>query len=308
MSQTVVLGTRGSRLARWQTDWVANRLRSTSPGITIDIRIIQTAGDRDQTSPIHQIGVDGAFTKQLELELFAGTIDLAVHSLKDLPTTLPEGLTIGAVPVRATPLDALLSASGYTVETLPQAARVGTSSVRRAAQIRLHRPDLVIVPVRGNVDTRVKRIGVDLDALIMAAAGIERLGITSVAVVPLSPDVMLPAPGQGALAVECRSNDALALSLLAAINDPAAEAEVEAERTLLNVLGGGCLLPIAAQATLSNGQLTLSGLVVSPDSSRSVRGSLVAPVTSLDDARLLAGTLAKQLLADGAAEILAFAL
>lgn len=263
----LIIGTRGSALARWQTAYIESRLRQAWPEIGIEIRLMTTQGDRVVDTPLPLIGGKGLFTAELEAALHNGEIDLAVHSLKDLPTESPAGLTIGAIPERAPVGDALISRQGYTFATLPQGARVGTSSRRRAAQLRYQRPDLVLIDIRGNVDTRLRKAhdaDGKYDAIVLAQAGLERLGLAHNITEILSLDIMLPAPGQGALAVQCR-DDADSQGKLAPLNHLPTQLAVTAERAFLAALGGGCSLPVAAHATIIDNQLILLGRISSPD-------------------------------------------
>ncbi len=273
----ILFATRPSALARWQTQWVARALESAHPGLTCREEVITTRGDRLLDRPLPEIGGKGLFTQELEAALLSGRVDAAVHSLKDLPTEMPAGLAVGAMPRRAEVRDALVSARGYTLETLPQGAVVGTSSLRRAAQLLAVRPDLQIRPLRGNVDTRVRKaLEGQYDAVVLAGAGLVRLGLTEYISQWLPLEVMLPAPGQGALAVQCRADDEATLSLLAAIDDPATRAAVEAERAFLSALGGGCAVPVAAYAEpFPDGTMRLRGFVGSPTGQGFWRGEAV---------------------------------
>jgi hydroxymethylbilane synthase len=268
----VRLGTRGSALARWQTDFVAERLREAWPGLEIEIVVLHTQGDKVLDKPLPLIGGKGLFTAELEEALRTRAIDLAVHSLKDLPTEMPPGLTIGAIPPRAPVEDVLVSRSGKTLAELPPGAVIGTSSRRRAAQIRRRFPQLAMADIRGNVDTRIRK-ALDpqgpYDASVLARAGIERLGHGEVIGEVIALDVMLPAPGQGALAVQCRDEEVLRV-LLEPLDDPATRAAVEAERGFLAGLGGGCAVPIAALAILEGAVLRLRGRVTSLDGSSEI--------------------------------------
>jgi hydroxymethylbilane synthase len=269
---SVTLGTRGSALARWQTDHVGQLLRGVWPEMAIHIQILTTQGDRVVDTPLPLMGGKGVFTAELEAALRARTIDFAVHSLKDLPTENPPELILGAVPKRAAANDVLVSRRNYTLQTLPQGALVGTSSRRRAAQLLHRRPDLNTVDIRGNVDTRVRKAldpdGI-FDAIILASAGLERLGQNAVVSDVLALDDMLPAPGQGALAVQCR-DEAESRTLLAPINHSETHITVTAERAFLAGLGGGCALPIAAYAVVEGDRLHLRGRVNALDGSQEV--------------------------------------
>jgi hydroxymethylbilane synthase len=247
-----VIGTRGSRLALWQTNHVADLLRAAAPGLTVEILTISTRGDRILDRPLPEIGGKGLFTEELERALRDRTIDLAVHSLKDLPVQDPDGLVVGAIPKRATPNDALIARDASSLDDLREGAKVGTSSLRRKAQLLIKRPDLQIVDLRGNVETRIAKVleRNEIDAAVLACAGLERLDLGHVISQVLSPDVMLPAPGQGALGIQCRDDDTELIALLAKLDHASTRAAVTAERALLEGLGGGCSAPIGALAEL----------------------------------------------------------
>jgi len=279
------LGTRASRLARRQTRAVAEALRSAYPGLDCVEVTIRTAGDRDRRTPLPEIGGKGVFTEALEAALLAGEIDIAVHSLKDLPVAPPPRLVIAAVCFRADPRDVLVSRDGWLLDSLPQRALVGTSSTRRIAQLRSIRPDLRLESLRGNVDTRVRQArGGRYDAICIAAAGVERLGLAETVSEYLALDRMLPAPGQGALAVQCAAANRAARDLVAVLDDASTRAAVDAERAFLAGLGGGCAAPVAAFAAPEdgNGSLRLRGLAAAVDGTRVVRvagtGAFTAPV------------------------------
>lgn len=301
-ARTVMAGTRGSRLALWQTQHVAHALEHAWPGLTCRMQRFETRGDRTPDVPLPEIGGKGLFTAELEQALHAGHIDLAVHSLKDLPTETADGLTLGAILGRTTAHDVMVAREPWTLETLPEGASVGTSSRRRAAQLRHHRPDLRVLPIRGNVDTRVAKVHAGAyDAAVMAAAGLERLGLTEAITTRLPAAVMLPAPGQGALAVQCRADDAETLALLAALDDAADRAATTAERAFLHALGGGCATPVAAYARRQDdGLLTMEGLIASLD------GQMMIRVQGRGEtAEALGEALAREALHQGAEEVLA---
>jgi len=237
------IGTRGSQLARWQAEWVRARLGDR--GVAAEIVVIKTRGDAEVDRPLHELEGKGFFTKEIEDALLAGRIDVAVHSLKDLPTGLPPGLTLGAIPARHDPREALVN--GKSIADLPTGTRVGTSSLRRIAQIRFLRPDIEVVPLRGNVPTRVRKVETrdGLDAALLALAGLERLDLGGKAS-PIDPLEVMPAPGQGALGVEIRADDQSTKRALQPLHDRASAVDVTAERTLLAALGGGCQAPVAA--------------------------------------------------------------
>ena len=316
---TLRLATRGSALAMAQTRWVAARLMAAHPGLEVTWEVFKTTGDATQATgtPMAAVGSKGLFTKELEEALLDGRADVAVHSLKDVPTDLPPGLMLLAMPEREDPRDALLSRVAPSLVALPAGARVGTSSLRRTAQLRRARPDLEFMPVRGNVDTRLRKLAEgQYDALIMAAAGLKRLGLGGQITEYLAPELCLPAAGQGALALEGRAADARVRSLCAALDDPAVAACVAAERACLRRLteaglvpepeesgatgaappqGGSCQVPIAAHAVWRGAALWLRGLVAAVDG-----GELIAGEASGTDPEALGAGLADQLLARGA--------
>jgi hydroxymethylbilane synthase len=301
LTRTLTLGTRASPLARWQTDHVIHRLQATWSALDLQIKPFTTSGDRALDKPLPEIGGKGLFTEELENALRNGEIDLAVHSLKDLPIDEAPGLTIGAICAREDARDVLISCGNLTLATLPPGARVGTSSLRRSAQLLAARPDLRLLPLRGNVDTRVRKALQDeYDAIVLAAAGVLRLGLSQHVAEYLSFDLMLPAPGQGAMAVQCRLGDSATLELLGAIDDFASRAAVTAERAFLQALGGGCSAPVAAYAIPnSRSPISMTGLVASLDGRRVIRvtGEGVEPVA-------LGEELARRALAQGAEELL----
>jgi hydroxymethylbilane synthase len=245
-----------------QTNWVASRLREAHPGLEISVVVIQTSGDRTQAAnvPLSSFGEKGIFAKELETALLAGEIDLAVHSMKDLAATLPDGLVIASVPVREDVRDVVV---GTTLAALPPGARVGTGSVRRRALLAEMRPDLAVAEIRGNVDTRIRKLREgQYDAILLAAAGLNRLGRSTEIEEHLDPEIFIPDPGQGALAIETRVDNATARALVTALSDPAAEAATRAERAFLAALGGGCQTPVGAWATVSGTQITLRAMTV----------------------------------------------
>jgi hydroxymethylbilane synthase len=298
----LVFATRPSALARWQTGWIMEALQAAHPDLECVQKIITTQGDRVLDKPLPEIGGKGLFTQELEVELLCGAVHCAVHSLKDLPVEDTPGLTIGCVPARAEVRDALVSKQGYTLQTLPPAAVVGTSSLRRAAQALLARPDLIVVSLRGNVDTRLRKaLEGQYDAILLAGAGLLRLGLESHITEWLSLEAMLPAPGQGALAVQCREKDGRTLALLAALEHAPSRLAVTAERQFLLTLGGGCSLPVAAYAAVDKqATIQLTGLVAAPDGTRTI---LVKDQGT--DPRQLGDSLARAAIAQGANEILA---
>ncbi len=299
---TVVIGTRGSALALWQAREIACLLRAAHPGLETREQIIVTAGDRAQTGPVGALGGKGVWVEEIEAALTARTIDIAVHSLKDVPAELAPGLAIVAIPSRADPRDAIVSRTGVALKALPPGSRVGTSSLRRVCQLREVRGDLAIELLRGNVDTRLRKIAEGVvDAGVLACAGLDRLGFGPRITERLDAGVMLPAIGQGALAIEARAGDDRVVGLCRALADPAAEITIAAERALLARLGVGCRTPVAGHATLAGDELTVRGLVGRPDASEMIRETVSgAPA----DAVALGNALAARLLTRGADRIL----
>lgn len=287
----------------WQARYVASLLEAAHPGVRTDIRVIKTEGDQKQDVPLTVVGGKGVFVKEIEEALLAGEIDLAVHSLKDLPTEQPNGLAVTAVLKRHDPRDGLLSTEGWDLETIPPGTSVATGSPRRRCQLMRRRPDLVMTLVRGNIDTRIRRLREGrFGAMMLAMAGLERLEMREVPAHPLSPRVCLPAPGQGALAVESRVDDAKVRSFVTVLEHEATRRCVEAERAFLAGLGGGCLAPAAALAAVENGSLRLEAMVGDPDGSREIREeSSGVP----EEAVRIGDELAKRVLAGGGAAILA---
>lgn len=301
----LVVGTRGSALALWQSRHVRERLAALHPGVVISERILKTAGDRNAAEALDTLGGTGIFVREIEEELLAGGIDLAVHSLKDLPTEQPRGLAIPAVLERHDPRDALLTIQGLSLPGLPEGATVATGSPRRRAQILRRRPGLRMVPVRGNVDTRVGKLrDGSFDALVLALAGIERLGIRSVPAIPLSTEICLPAVGQGALAIEIRDDDAATRALTAPLTHDATLRAVLAERAFLRRLGGGCLAPATAYARLAGDRIRIEAMVGDADGRRFLRD---AAEGAAGDGERLGEDLAARLLLAGGDEILSAA-
>lgn len=302
----LIFATRPSTLARWQTQWVIQALQRIHPDLACEQKVITTQGDKILNKPLPEIGGKGLFTQELDNELLSSAVHCAVHSLKDLPVENPEGLTIACIPSRAEVRDALISKDGFRLATLPQNAVVGTSSLRRAAQLLAARPDLRTESLRGNVDTRLRKaLEGQYDAIILAAAGLIRLGLDQHVTEWLSLEVMLPAPGQGALAVQCRADDEITLRLLAALEDESTRNAVTAERAFLGGLGGGCAVPVAACGETVNEShvlhIRLTGLVISPDGKKAVK------VTGESGNALeLGNELARKAIAQGADEILAW--
>jgi hydroxymethylbilane synthase len=296
----IVIGSRGSALALWQANWVRDRLAAA--GHDVEVRVIRTSGDRLAQVPLESSGVKGLFVKEIEEALIAGGIDLAVHSFKDLPTEQPPGLTVSAVPAREDSHDAYVSPDGATFSALPPGSRLGTSSLRRQSQLRYLREDIEIVPIRGNVDTRLRKLERgECDALVMAAAGLMRLGLLSRITHCFPPAKLCPAVGQGALAVETREGDGPLAEAVAFLDDPAAHTAVRAERAALRRLGGGCAVPIAAHASIAEGRLDIIGVVARPDGSSLIRAHASGPGS---DPEAVGLALAEDLLRQGARHIL----
>jgi len=303
LTETIVLGTRGSALARWQAGEVARLLRAAHPGLEVREQIIVTAGDRAQSGPPAMVDGKGAWVAEIEAALRSGAIDLAVHSLKDVPAELAEGLAIVAVPPRADPRDALVSRSGAGLAALAAGSRVGTSSLRRVCQLRAVRRDLQIEILRGNVDTRLRKVSEGVvDAAVLACAGLDRLGFSARIAERVDVGTMLPAIGQGALAIEARRDDARVVAFCRALSDRTAEVTVAAERALLAGLGVGCRTPVAGHATLEGDRLTVRGMVGRPDASEILTDVVSG---SASDAEPLGTELARRLIASGADRILA---
>jgi hydroxymethylbilane synthase len=302
MTSPLRLGTRGSPLALWQAHHVAGLLRATVPGRQVELVEIVTTGDQVRDRPLSQIGGDGLFTREIQLALQDGRVDVAVHSLKDLPTTHVEGLMLAAVPARGPTGDAFVSLRHASFDALPAGATVASSSLRRRAQVRHRRPDLRLVDIRGNVETRLRKLAEQgLDALVLAQAGLERLGLAGHIKEILDAEWMLPAVGQGALGLECRVDDAATCAALALLNHGPTAQAVRAERAMLRGLGGGCQTPIGAAATVDGETLRLHGVVLPPDGSRRIAGAVTGKAA---DAEGVGEQLATQLLASGARELL----
>ena len=276
---TVRIGTRGSPLARWQAGWVADRVRAAHPDLAVELVEIKTRGDRDRNTPLAQLGGLGLFTKEIQRALLAGAVEVAVHSLKDLPTLSPEGLTLGAIPPREDLADALIAPVFRTLDGLPDGATVGTGSLRRRAQLLYLRPGLNVVGLRGNVETRLKQaLGGHLDAVVLAEAGLTRLGLEGHVTERLGPPRFLPAVGQGALGIECRAGDAATRSRLSPLDDPPTRRAVGAERRALAELEGGCMIPLGAWGRdTDDGRLRLDVAVFDPEGRERVFASSDGP-------------------------------
>lgn len=295
------IGTRASRLAMCQTDWVVARLREARPDLEVEVERIRTGGDRVQDRPLHEIGGKGLFLKEIEEAILDGRIHVGVHSMKDVPAELPEGLELVAVPSRGSPGDVLVARNVTSLRDLPRRARIGTGSLRRGALARALRPDLEIVPIRGNVETRLRkwRDG-EVDAVILARAGLDRLGLDVPEAVDLPPEEFLPAIGQGALALEA-TRDSAVCELVAGLEDPVARTASDAERAVLRAVSGDCRTPVAAYATVEGGTLHLDAVLASPDGRRVLRGERRG---TPDEAARLGLELGREILGRGGREIL----
>ncbi|MDK1117843.1 MAG: hydroxymethylbilane synthase [Anaerolineae bacterium] len=294
------LATRPSKLARWQTNFVINSLEDNWPDLKCKEYVTITKGDRVVDKPLPEIGGKGLFTQELEQGLLANDIDAVVHSLKDLPTEDSPGLVLGAILERAPAGDVLISPKSYTLDTLPQGAAVGTSSLRRKAQLLAHRPDLRIKPVRGNIDTRIHKVQEgQYDAIVLAAAGVSRLELDNLISQNIPMEIMLPAPGQGALAIQCRGNDVQTIEYLSPLDHKSTRLAVLAERQFLAVLEGGCSLPVGAYASIKNNLIKMRAVVLD------LAGEQIIQVDGEgNDATELGNKLAQDALAQGAREVL----
>jgi hydroxymethylbilane synthase len=295
------IGTRASRLALWQAEWVKSELEKRYSGIEVSLVKIKTMGDKILDVPLARVGGKGLFVKEIEEAMLCGDIDIAVHSMKDVPTEFPDGLGIHCITEREDPRDALISRGG-SFASLPQGAKIGTSALRRQAQLLKVRPDLQMVVIRGNVETRMNKLETEgLDGVILAAAGLKRLGFAERVSEYLPVTLSLPAIGQGALGIECRLDDEKVRDTIYFLNHEETSQAVRAERALLWRCEGGCQVPIAAHGEIQDGKLFLSGFVASVDGKQSVKGSISGPA---DQCEKLGISLAEKLLADGAREIL----
>lgn len=300
--EKLVIGTRGSKLALWQSEYIKGLVEEIT-GLPVELKIIKTTGDRILDVPLAKVGGKGLFTKELEVELMAGTVDLCVHSMKDVPTELPEGLYISAMPARVDPRDALVSGAGYTLDTLPQGARVGTSSLRRIAQVRALRPDVEIVDVRGNLDTRMRKAETgEVDVVILASAGITRMGWADRITGYIPTEQMVSAVGQGAIGIEIREDDEFMRGVCGTICDADTLSCVSAERVVMRMLEGGCQVPIGAYARLEGDTMVMDAIVGSVDGSTILRHHLEGPA---DDPHALGDAMVVALRELGADAILA---
>lgn len=302
-AHTLRIGTRASRLAIWQAEWVQQQLEQLHPGLTVSLVPITTKGDKILDVPLAKVGGKGLFVKELEEALYDGSVDLAVHSMKDVPSVLPPGLILPCIPLREDPRDALVTPDARGFAQLPQGARIGTSALRRQAQLLHRRPDLTIVSLRGNVETRLRKMDEEgLDGIVLAAAGLKRLGLAERISAYLPTDMSLPAIGQGALGLECRQGDERTLALIAPLHHADTAVAVTAERAFLRRLNGGCQVPLAAHAVVTGDRVNLVGLVAEVDGRRLLKDTFDAPVS---EAEVAGRQLAESLLSQGADSILA---
>ena len=302
MNDPIKIGTRGSKLALWQANWVKSNLEKKIPSTPIELVLIKTQGDKILDVPLAKVGGKGLFVKEIEQALLDGRIDIAVHSMKDMPADIPDGLCIGAIPERENPVDVFISNSGVAFNKLAEGSVIGTSSLRRGAQLRHVRPDIIIQPLRGNLDTRLKKLeSENLDAIVLAAAGVKRLNLEHKITEYLDPGIMLPAIGQGALCIEMRKDDQIVGPVVASLDHEHTRTVVAAERAFLRRLEGGCQVPIAGHGKISKTQLTLTGLVAEVDGTVVIKGEKSG---SQDAPEAIGLDLAEDLLARGADKIL----
>jgi len=301
-SHKIIIGSRGSQLALWQANWVKSQLENLHGNADISIRVITTSGDKIKDVPLSKIGGKGLFVKEIEEALLAKEIDLAVHSMKDVPIEIPSQLEISIITKRENPLDALISKNGKKLADLPQGATIGTSSLRRSSQLLNHRNDFKIHPLRGNVDTRLKKVEEGkYDAILLASAGLNRLGWSNRITEEISHEIIIPAMGQGALGIETRLGDSKTYNFISSLNHEQTNYEVSAERALVGKLDGGCQVPIGAYAKTEDNLITLKGLVSSLDGKIIHKSEIVGPI---DDAINIGQDLGEELLKMGANEIL----
>ncbi|MBU0544026.1 MAG: hydroxymethylbilane synthase [Proteobacteria bacterium] len=302
MKTKIIIGTRGSKLALWQAGWVRTELLQKHRGIEVELEIIKTKGDKILDVPLAMVGGKGLFVKEIEEALIENRIDMAVHSMKDMPAETLDGLTIGAIPERENPRDVLISKNGLSLSGLPKNSRIGTSSLRRMAQLKHIRPDLVILPLRGNLDTRIKKLDSgEFDAIILAAAGIKRLGFEKLITEYFDEETMLPAVGQGALCIEIRENDPKISGYATALNHSLTRAVVMGERAFLKRLEGGCQIPIAGHGKIDNNSFMITGLVSDLDGKIVLKDKLTGPLESSESIGI---ALADRLLSMGAKKLL----
>lgn len=291
----LVVGTRGSNLALIQTNWVVDRLKEANPDIEFEIKIIKTKGDLIKDLPLDKIGDKGLFVKEIEKSLLNKEIDMAVHSMKDMPSYLPEGLKFASSPMREDPRDALISKEGYkSIDDLPKGAKIGTGSKRRKYQLLKHRPDLEIVPIRGNIETRIKKIETEnLDGVVLAASGLKRAGLEEKIDYYIPTDIMLPAPAQGILALEIRDNDEETENIINSIKDDTTKVQIDAERGFLIGVNGSCHIPMGAYCDIDGDKIKLTGLYGDGEGKKIIIGSQEG---TIEDAKKIGYELAKSVL------------
>ena len=301
-SKNIIIGSRGSQLALWQANWVKSELERIHRGVEVKIKVITTSGDKIQDVPLAKIGGKGLFVKEIEEALLSKEVDIAVHSMKDVPMMLPEELHISVITKRENPLDALISKNGEKLADLPIGSFIGTSSLRRSSQLLKYRSDFKIGALRGNVDTRLKKLeDGKYDAILLATAGLNRLGWTNKITEEVSHDILLPAMGQGALGIETHRDDFIAQGMISSLDDKLSHSAVNAERAMVGALDGGCQVPIGSYATVDNNLITLRGLVASLDGKKIYKHIKTGPV---DDAINIGHALGVQLLSMGADKVL----
>ena len=302
ISKNIIIGSRGSQLALWQANWVKSVLERIHRGVEVKIKVITTSGDKIQDVPLAKIGGKGLFVKEIEEALLSKEVDIAVHSMKDVPMMLPEELHISVITKRENPLDALISKNGEKLADLPIGSFIGTSSLRRSSQLLKYRSDFKIGALRGNVDTRLKKLeDGKYDAILLATAGLNRLGWTNKITEEVSHDILLPAMGQGALGIETHRDDFIAQGMISSLDDKLSHSAVIAERAMVGALDGGCQVPIGSYATVDNNLITLRGLVASLDGKKIYKHIKTGPV---DDAINIGHALGVQLLSMGADKVL----
>jgi hydroxymethylbilane synthase len=302
MKSEITIGTRSSALALWQAEWVKAAIIHRFPSLSVNLEMIKTKGDKILDVPLAKVGGKGLFVKEIEEALLTGRIDLAVHSMKDMPAEIPDGLHIGAIPEREIPNDVLISKNNLPLSELPAGAKIGTSSLRRSSQLLNLRPDFVIVPLRGNLGTRIKKLETEgLDAIVLAAAGVKRLKMEDKISEYINIETLLPAVGQGALCIETRENDPDINEIISKLDDPVTHQIIAGERAFLHRLEGGCQVPMAAYGTIKESELTITGIVAEIDGSKIIKQVISGPAA---DAEKIGTELADRLISMGAGDIL----
>lgn len=302
MKSKIRIGTRGSALALWQANWVKSSLVDLHPSLSVELEIIKTKGDKILDVPLAKVGGKGLFVKEIEEALLDGRVDLAVHSMKDMPADIPQGLCIAAVPKREIPNDVLISKNGLSLSELPRGATIGTSSLRRSSQLLYLRSDFKIMPLRGNLDTRIKKLMTEqLDAIVLAAAGVKRLGLEDKITEYIDFETLLPAVGQGALCIETREQDPETREIVSALDHDMTHKIVTCERAFLNRLEGGCQVPMAAYGTMTGSDLSITGIIAEVDGSKILKAIISGPVSDMEQIGI---ELAERLISKGGGEIL----